>query len=215
MKHTILVCKGLIFSIFMVVFLNGCSAPESGSNVSSDARDWPSMKLCVDDALVKIKSEVVTIDLLSQATQLCYTHLHGQGLLNDFRIRRFKFTQQGYDERVLLWMVVVITLSGIALAGVQMLASFKLAVGGKGEFGQAGEFSVEQGRLSLKSSVTGLFIMIFSFAFFWVFVYEIFVMKEFNPDKKMNDQGAAVGVQLGQFVGAESTGEPHGQKQEK
>ena len=142
------------------------------------------MRLCTADALSRVNAATLTVDDLRRASDLCYAHMHGQGLLNDFKIRRLKFTQQTYDERILLWMVVVITLSGVFLAGMQLFASFKLASTGSSTsgFDQQTELTVEQGKLSVKSSLTGLLILICSFAFFWVFVYEIFVIKPVNVD---------------------------------
>jgi hypothetical protein len=144
--------------------------------------EWASMRVCVADAIAKVNSPAATYDGMRQATDLCYAHLHQQALLNDFRIRRLKFTQQTYDERVLLWMVVVITLAGVGLAALQLVGSFRLASVGAANFDQQTELSVQQGKLSVKSSVTGLLILICSFAFFWVFVYEVFVIKTVDVD---------------------------------
>jgi hypothetical protein len=168
----------------MMTSLLACVSRDGSTVALSEGEGWASIKQCVNDTFERTKPNIVTNALISEATQVCYSHLHGQGLLNDFKLRRLKFIQQSYDERVLLWMVVVITLSGVALAGVQMMASYKLASGGIGNFEQTGELSIEQSKLSLKSSVTGLFILICSFAFFWVFVYEIFVIKEIDPDQQ-------------------------------
>ena len=193
----------LIGAGFLLAALLACVQREDASpsaSAASDSEGWASVKQCVNDTLGRIKPDVVTNALVYETTQVCYTHLHGQGLLNDFKLRRLKFIQQAYDERVLLWMVVVITLSGVALAGVQMMASFKLASGGKGTFDHAGELSIEQSKLSLKSSVTGLFILICSFAFFWVFVYEIFVIKEVDVDGKKKGDVEARAIQSGPFV---------------
>ena len=184
----------------VLITLIACSHREDVEVHTKDSDGWPSMRLCVNDALQKIKSETVTNSLIYEVTQVCYSHLHSQGLLNDFKLRRLKFIQQTYDERVLLWMVVIITLSGVALSGIQLLASFKLASLGKNNFDQSAELSIEQSKLSLKSSVTGLFILIFSFAFFWVFVYEIFVIKEIDIDKGSQKNAVPNVVQMGPFV---------------
>ena len=167
-----------------IIILLACVSRDESTLALSEGEGWASIKQCINDTFERTKPNIVTNALIGEATQVCYSHLHGQGLLNDFKLRRLKFIQQSYDERVLLWMVVVITLSGVALAGIQMMASYKLASGGVGSFEQTGELSIEQSKLSLKSSVTGLFILICSFAFFWVFVYEIFVIKEIDPDQQ-------------------------------
>lgn len=172
--------KTLMLCILLVM-MTACSQEPASFN-NAPMQSWSSVKECVDDALAKTKPTSVTGAHLYEASQVCLSQMHGEGSINDFRIRRLKFTQQTYDERVLLWMVVCITLSGVVLAGVQMVASFRLATIGKESFAQTAELAVEQGKLSLKSSVTGLFILICSFAFFWVFVYEIFVLKIVDVD---------------------------------
>jgi hypothetical protein len=144
-------------------------------------QEW-GMRECVPELLHRTVVGRAEFHEYQQAIQLCYSHLHGQGLLSDFKIRRQKFLQQSYDERILLWMVVLITLSGVALAGVQLVASFRLASAGAANFDQQTELSVEKGRLSVKSSLTGLLILICSFAFFWVFVYQVYVIHSIDPD---------------------------------
>lgn len=134
----------------------------------------PPMSVCVKNSIATLMPLKVDTTLLRDTAELCYSQLYGEGLINDFQIRRLKFIQQAYDEQVLLWMVVAITISGVALAGVQLFVSFRLASSGKTDFDQGGEISLERNRLSLKSSVTGLFILALSFAFFIVFVYEVF-----------------------------------------
>jgi hypothetical protein len=76
-------------------------------------------------------------------------------------------------------MVVLITISGVALAGLQLAASYRLAVIRGTEFATASELVLNKsGDLVLKSSVTGLFILIISFAFFLVFVLYVYDIKE-------------------------------------
>lgn len=153
--------------------------------------EWPSMRLCVTDVLKDAAASGGPVPGFKEASDLCYTHLRAQGLINDFRFRRLKFVQQTYDERILLWMVVAVTLSGVALAAVQLLASFRLAQAGNGTAGQAvqqqTEMSIERGKLSVKSSITGLLILICSFAFFWVFVYEIYVIRVVDVDGERSE----------------------------
>ena len=124
-----------------------------------------------------------TIDspLLRETFGLCYAQLHGQGLLNGFQIRRLKFLRQDY-ERNLLWMVVAITISGVFLAALQLLGSYRLAMAGRGAFDQTGEIALARDQISLKSSITGLFILVVSFAFFAVFVFGIFQITEVDID---------------------------------
>jgi hypothetical protein len=110
-------------------------------------------------------------------------HLWGEELkpffgVTDFGIRKSAFLNQQAETPVMLWMVVVITLSGVLLAAIQLLAAYKLASSGKGAFEQGGQLSVEAHKISLGSSVTGLIILTVSLAFFIVFVTQVYVVKE-------------------------------------
>ena len=48
--------------------------------------------------------------------------------------------------------------SGVVLAALKLLASYRLASLGYGDLSQANQLTIETGHLALKSSVTGLFI---------------------------------------------------------
>jgi len=83
---------------------------------------------------------------------------------------------------VLMYMVVLITFAGVFLAGVQLLASYKLASLGKGELAGGGEIQYSATGASFKSSVVGLVILALSFAFFLVFVFYVYT---FDSEQKV------------------------------
>ena len=98
-------------------------------------------------------------------------------------------------------MVVLITISGVGLAGMQLLTSFLLAKSGSVLGSEGSELTVEKGKLAFKSSITGLFVLVFSFAFFYVFVYQIYVLKELDVGIAARESGTqaqqpAAAVQL-------------------
>ncbi len=84
-------------------------------------------------------------------------------------------------------MVVAITVSGVFLAGLQLLGSYKLAASGTGKFGDLSDLSVEAGKGAIKgsmhSSVTGLIILVVSLAFFIVYVKWIYAIQEVSIEK--------------------------------
>jgi hypothetical protein len=123
--------------------------------------------------LTKIAPEV-----WDQVANICYGQVRGEALLADFNIRRSNLVEQQVEGRIVLWMVVAITLSGVALAGLQLLAAYRLADSGHGDLATAQEITLEQNKISLKSSVTGLLILVVSFAFFMVYVAWVYTSKE-------------------------------------
>jgi hypothetical protein len=82
----------------------------------------------------------------------CYHKGYKQAELNEFQIRRMQFIEQYYDERILLWMVVSITISGVLLAGLQLAASYQLSLSGQSALAQSSELSVQHSKVVLRSS---------------------------------------------------------------
>ena len=128
-----------------------------------------------------------------ELTALCYDRLVRQGQINEFQIRRVSFENQHVADRVVLWMVVCLTLSGVALAAVQIVGSLRM-FGGDGE--RDSEFTVEKGRVALRSSVTGLFILLISFAFFYTYIIFVYQIVEVGQGLEADVPAARPGVPL-------------------
>ncbi|UGY17925.1 hypothetical protein HAP48_0011115 [Bradyrhizobium septentrionale] len=139
--------------------------------------DLPSMSQCVADTLALFgQKNPPTSETARDARDHCYSLIQSQGLLSDFALRKLNFFQQYRTSGVLMWMVVAVTLSGVMLAGFQLWASYRLAVAYQASLGNnnGGELTLERNRLVLKSSITGLFILLISFCFFLVFVIYVY-----------------------------------------
>lgn len=115
------------------------------------------------------------------ARAACFREVQSDMLLRELQLRRARFLQQASEGAVLLVVVVIITLSGIALAAVQFAASYRLATAGGAAIEQPSEVTIEQGRITLKSSVTGLVVLACSLAFFTVFVIHVHPIREVGP----------------------------------
>ncbi|WP_341990184.1 hypothetical protein [Azorhizobium sp. AG788] len=173
--------------VVAIIFVLSCIVSfTAGRNVG-----WPeghnqtfNVADCVDRyTYVDPSSDDKTYINRSRSSDLCNRIAYSQYSLNDFNIRRVKFIQQQYDEYVILWLVVIITISGVILAGLQLSIGYRLADSQKsGMDGQGAEITVENNKLVFKSSVTGLAILLISFAFFLVFALEIFVIREVKPE---------------------------------
>lgn len=124
----------------------------------------------------------VTPDIWDRISYICYNQVRGEAVLTDFSIRRSTLIEQQVEGRIILWMVVGITLSGVALAGLQLVAAYQLARTGHGDLSSSQEITLEQNKISLKSSVTGLMILVISFAFFMVYIVWVYTVKELKQD---------------------------------
>ncbi|HEV7613304.1 MAG TPA: hypothetical protein VGO37_15600 [Steroidobacteraceae bacterium] len=123
-------------------------------------------------------ADKITPEIWERISGICYNEVRNEADLTDFNIRRSVLIEQQTEGRIILWMVVAITLSGVALAGLQLVAAYRLASAGHGDFASAQEVTLEQNKISLKSSVTGLMILVISFAFFMVYVAYVYTVKE-------------------------------------
>lgn len=167
-KQVVAAIAGLLFGCLI-----GYSV--SGMPITSQP-ELPSMGQCVSDTLNLFgQKSVPTPESLRDAREHCYSLIQAQGLLNDFAIRKLNFFQQYRANGVLMWMVVAVTISGVLLAGLQLWASYQLALANKTSLdANNGQLVLKTNQLALKSSITGLFILLISFCFFLVFVFYVY-----------------------------------------
>jgi hypothetical protein len=126
----------------------------------------------------RVANQVLDLSQATAAHRLCYEEVNEEDMLVDYSIRKSAYLNQQKQTTVLLWMVVAITLSGVMLAGVQLIAGYRLASAGKAAFDGGGTIDIEKNKLSLKSSVTGLVILAISLVFFYLFVHEVYLIRE-------------------------------------
>jgi hypothetical protein len=154
----------------------------------------PSMSQCVTDTLNLFGQKgASTAEALRDAREHCYSLIQAQGVLNDFAIRKLNFFQQYRANGVLMWMVVAVTISGVLLAALQLWASYQLALANKTSLDASdGQIVVKANQLVLRSSITGLFILLVSFCFFLVFV--LYVYRFETPDDRANAAAPAAPI---------------------
>gem|GEM_PF-4361476 len=118
------------------------------------------------------------VGALYQVEQYCYNSEVAGIVVEEEETRKDNFNFQRSENVALLVMVICITLSGVALAGLQLLASFKLASQGRSDFTAVGEVSLRPDAVVVKSSVVGVVILAISFAFFMVFVIDVYTLRD-------------------------------------
>lgn len=112
----------------------------------------------------------------------------------DYYIRKQKFIEQSRADTVIMWMVVIITASGVAMAGAQLITSIVIAVSTKNDLSEnmANEVTIEKGKIQFKSSVTGALIMLMSLMFFYIYVLYVYSIYESGSGKGGIVDGSAV-----------------------
>jgi hypothetical protein len=137
---------------------------------------------------------------MAKISSYCYDVNYAERLLGDFSIRRLKLLRQDIADQVILWMVVLITISGVMLAALQLLISYRFASDGKRFGPEETRLDVDvSGKVALKSSITGLVILLISFGFFFLFVKDVYQIKEIDLDRRNASEikySAPVGPQI-------------------
>ena len=180
-----LAARSLCAGFFMVLAAAAAAQPTPDSEAAK-------LDKCRQAAFSLIKPEKIDVGLLTQVSDHCQAQVRGADVLEDFNIRRSKYLQQQTEGTVLLWMVIALTISGVALAALQLYAAYRL-----GDLGASNEITLEKSKLSLKSSVTGLLILVVSFAFFIVYVLWVFTIKETKIDVESAPTQSARPITLG------------------
>jgi hypothetical protein len=161
----------LLVCAYLFVYKNAGAEPKTDSPRET-------VHDCIADTQSLSKVQINNLNDYIGLYNLCNDQIFRNYEYNDFAVRREKFVRQELDERVNLWLVVVITLSGVVLSAVQLVMSYKIALSGKEYWNSDATFAIKQGEMSFKSSVTGLAILAMSLAFFVVYVGWIYPNKE-------------------------------------
>ncbi len=189
----------LAIALFMFGLIVGVYFIENSANTFSFLRDIPTLQQCID-----ARFEDANIPELDARLNYCHELIYVQSELNEFTIRRLVFQSQHNSDMVLLWMVVFITIAGVLLSGLQLYTSYRMMSDGiiaPGGPEQGHSLEIERGKVALRSSVTGLFILIISFAFFYVFV--IFVYKIDDPGAQQEVFNRAQEITNNQIISEE------------
>lgn len=133
---------------------------------------------CIVRMLKLVAPEPVDTTSITAARSTCE-----QMVLATYRAQTEQATARIYEAQltqntIMLSMVVFLTFAGVALAAVQLLATYRLAQAGKAQLAEGGEASVEHGRVVVRSSVVGLVMLALSFAFFTMYVLYVYRIGE-------------------------------------
>lgn len=151
-----------------------------GSDNATLPRSAPTNDInkCIRAYAARVSETPANWASLSSAYGFCY-HLEAAELvMTEQSIRNGNFVFQRYQNYVVLWMVVVVTVSGVLLAGLQLLASYRLAATGRGSLSDGGTVNLRPDNVVVNSSVIGVVILTISFAFFLVYVVYVYTIHE-------------------------------------
>ena len=204
---TILKAKwiGITISVFFLGCIIGYLFQVYTSDKYSFLSNGERISSCLSDSTIQ-KSDPASN--MNDSLSFCYRKIWYQSALDDYNVRRHIFQNQYIADIILLWMVVVITLSGVCLAALQLYTSYDLS---KYRLGKDGEYSemvstleIEKGKVALKSSVTGLFILLISFGFFYIYVILVYKINE--PVGSNTSAGKVLSSQISPYFSEKDLG---------
>jgi hypothetical protein len=167
-RNTLLAILCLAVVVYGVVRISSSVEPERLTRTTPAT----SVAACMSTYQSTVAPPPVSVTALRDLDGFCYNMIAKQLWIEEQIARDDAFVLQKFENLVMLWMVVAITLSGVGLAGLQLYASYQLALSGHGKFMADGatDLSYSDKSVAIKSSVMGLIILVISFAFFMVFV---------------------------------------------
>ncbi len=166
-----LVAVCLACAVALLLYWQASTAAAPGERVEN-------VVACIDHYAPKDPQGAPALPALQETYAFCHSVIATEFLTKEQIVRNAGFADQRYENCVLLIMVVGITISGVVLAGLQLLGSYRLAKDGHGEFGGGGEASASVSSVAVKSSVVGVVILAISFAFFLVFVMDVYTIRD-------------------------------------
>lgn len=137
--------------------------------------------LTIDSCRSKIEDSANKYKQLSlpEIRDFCFGEIHEQGELNEFTIRNTIHLQQYRSNSILLWLVVIITFSGVILSYIQISIARRISATAPNTMTPNSEpldseLIFERNRVTVRSSIIGLIILVVSFAFFLVYVAYVY-----------------------------------------
>lgn len=174
LSYAIIITVVAILAIFML--------SHESANQALDNKTSSDLAQC----LGKISNGNSSIITNSDALAICYnTQLSIVRIEEEYLVRDAFVFQRGQSV-VLITMVVVITLSGVVLAALQLLGSYRLALrmkgngtAGSGDFvQQSTTIEASTDKLVVRSATVGIAILAISFAFFFILVRDVYTMQK-------------------------------------
>jgi hypothetical protein len=144
---------------------------------------------CRAQFLADVRPPTITTTLEAEIANTCIGIIHNSYAIADFDVRREAFVEQYQEQHFILWLVLSITLSGIALTALQLVSSYNLSLLAGYKFEAGGSLQIEERRLAIQSAVSGLIILCLSFGFFLAYLIWVYPISE-TDNVQMDPQQA-------------------------
>jgi cytochrome b subunit of formate dehydrogenase len=171
----------VLLSFFLYLIIGVSHIDSEKSDV-----DGKAVSNCIERFRPIVVPASIGVPNLYDLNWFCYDLNLSQLKVDQEKIRRDNFIFQRNENVVLLFMVVLITISGVILAGLQLFASYRLAIiNPDRELAGGADISYSTKGISFRSSVVGLVILALSLIFFLVFVIYVYPLRDISSEMPM------------------------------
>jgi len=119
------------------------------------------------------------LDQMTRVLLICYDIKSDEQQLKVIEVNERIYENQLLEDRILLILVTLITLSGVALSALQLYGSYQLALKGQGALADGGSVDLAPSHVAVRSSVVGVVILAISLAFFAIFIVYVYQIKPY------------------------------------
>ncbi|MFM0078792.1 hypothetical protein P0D72_07860 [Paraburkholderia sediminicola] len=133
---------------------------------------------CYDRAFARLGKATTEIDTLKQVSKFCFDESGYAYDETEWEVRRGAYEQSQTQSDAILRLVEGMTWGGIVLAGLQLAFVFALSWRERKLLADAtkltAESSKETSKLYFSSSVVGLTLLVITFAFFYLYIHNVY-----------------------------------------
>lgn len=142
------------------------------------------LESCIASNLPQNVAPADRLKMAETAGRYCYGVAMDALRLDEQAATNSIYANQTFQNRILLFMVVFLTLAGVVLSALQLWASYRLASEGRGQLAEGGEIGLTGANVAVKSSVVGVVILGLSLGFFAIFATEVYRLRPIDlaPD---------------------------------
>lgn len=208
---SVTICFALILAVFgiLLFWITHAPANTARSNANSE------VMTCKSDVLAQIGTKQIDMALEDQIANHCIGLISNSYSIADYDVRRNAFSEQANEQHYVLWLVIVITCSGIFLTALQLWSALNLSVASGMQVEAGGSAEISNGKLSIQSSVAGLIILTLSFAFFLTYMTVVYPIRETDAVSKRpptaivvpNSSGPPIGLSAPIPIGGQGRSE--------
>lgn len=159
-------------SVFFLL-LGSCFAVEGKpAEKQMDSSDPQKVIANLRSELIQLNNEVATYQSAEHKAKAEYTQRYYKYLAEKADVTIDQFRWQRSASGWLLWLVILVVISGVVFSGVQLWRASSIK-----DLGGESTIEIEARKVKITSSVVGVIVLSISIVFFYFFLVEVYTIK--------------------------------------